>query len=143
MKADAQPIAHSTRSVRGLIAEISEELVSFVTTRADLAHAELSESMTAWKSALPLGLIAAAFAAVAWLLFSLALVCIISLGFGQNPLRWFFSFVIVAIVWSIVAGIAAYFAVHKLRAEGTFPKKTLQVLKADEEWLKNEARRAA
>ncbi len=143
MNAEAQPITDRARTLRDLVAEIVDELTSFVSTRIDLAHAELSESWTACKSAMPFGLVAVAFGAVAWVLFSLAVVCIVSFAFGQNPLKWFFSFLVVAVIWALVAGICAYFAVHKLRSEGTFPRKTFQVLKADEEWLKHEVRRTA
>ena len=100
----------------------------------------MGEKMRTIKTALPMLATAAAFLATAFLLFTLCLVALVSVAFYGNPFRWFFAFIIVALLYSIVGGMAAVFGLRELRAQGMMPKKTIKVLKEDQIWLQHEAR---
>jgi hypothetical protein len=67
-------------------------------------------------------------------------VALVVSAFSGNPYAWFFGFVIVGVVWVIVGGITAFFAYNEFRSKARFPKRTVEVLKADKDWLGSEAR---
>jgi uncharacterized membrane protein YqjE len=68
---------------------------------------------------------------------------LVAVAFWNNPYRWFFAFLIVSVVLAITGALTAWMALRGLRAHGLFPKKTVEVLKADKIWLQNEARSAS
>lgn len=140
--ANSRRVPHNhERSLAAVINEIRDEVKSFVTTRIEMMKAELHETMKAVKVALPLAVLAIALLSVAGLLFTAAVVVLIAHAFMGNPYAWLLAFVIVGAVWTIFAGVAGFFAYSQLRSG--FPKRTVEVLKADKTWLQNEARMSA
>jgi uncharacterized membrane protein YqjE len=128
------------RSFAGAVNEVKDELKEFLLTRISMLKAELREKMRTFKAALPMLAAAIVFLATAFLLLTLCLVGLISVAFYGDPLRWFFSFLIVGVLYSIIGGMAAVFGLKELRAQGIMPKKTIKVLKEDQIWLQHEAR---
>ena len=57
--------------------------------------------------------------------------------------RIIFALLIVGVSWLIGGAMMAFLARNKFRQHGLFPKKTVQVLKADKVWLEQEARTQA
>jgi uncharacterized membrane protein YqjE len=136
-KAHAREGNHD-RSLRNLLLEIKEEAKSFVETRVRIIKAEVQETLAALKTAVPLGALALGLFAIAGLLFTAAAVTLVASAFAGNPYAWFFGFIIIGCLWAIFGGTAAFFAVTQFR--NRFPKRTIQVLKADKTWLQTEAR---
>lgn len=130
----------SDRSLVSLIAEIKDELKEFVNTRVQMVKAELQETKSAIRVALPLALIALALFCSAFLLLTMAAVVIVAFAFAGNPLAWFYAALIVAFVWICLAGAAVVFAYNAFRSHSRFPQRTVGVLKADKVWLQTEAR---
>jgi hypothetical protein len=126
------------RSLGEVINEVREELKSFINTRIRMIKAEFQESVGAAKVGLPLGMLCIGLLAIASLLFTGAVVVLVASAFAGNPYAWFFAFVIVGFLWTVLGAIAGYFAVSQFR--GGFPKRTIEVLKADKLWLQTEAR---
>ncbi|HEU5337083.1 MAG TPA: phage holin family protein [Terriglobales bacterium] len=135
-----QTVNFNGRSLAGVINEVKDELKDFLQTRITMLKAELGEKMRTFKTALPMVITAALFLGTAFLLFTLCLVGLVSVAFYGNPLRWFFSFIIIAVLYSIVGGMAAVFGLKEIRTAGITPKKTIKVLKEDQIWLQHEAR---
>jgi hypothetical protein len=105
-----------------------------------MVKSELHETISAAKVWAPLAAAAVIFLGTAYLLLTIAIVALVSVAFVTNPYRWFLSFLIVAVVWAITGVVFAYLAWIQLRAQGIFPKRTVEVLKADGIWLQNEVR---
>lgn len=135
-----QSVNFNGRSFAGVVNEVKDEVKEFVGTRFTMLKAELGEKVRTIKTSLPMLATAIAFLAAAFLLFTLCLVALISVAFYGDPFRWFFSLLIVAVLYSIVGGMTAVFGLRELRAQGIMPRKTLQVLKEDQIWLQHEAR---
>jgi uncharacterized membrane protein YqjE len=135
-----QTVNFNGRSFSGVVNEVKDELKEFVQTRITMLKAELGEKMRTFKAAVPMLATAIILLTTAFLLFTLCLVGLISVAFYGNPFRWFLSFVIVAVMYSIIGGMAAVFGLKELRAQGIMPKKTIKVLKEDQIWLQHEAR---
>ena len=130
----------SERSLGSIIGEIKEELKEFVNTRVQMVKAELQETLSAARTALPLTLIALALFATGLLLLTMAAVVLVAFAFAGSALAWFYAAIIVAFVWMCLGAAAAWFAYNAFRSHSRFPRRTVQVLKADKAWLQTEAR---
>jgi uncharacterized membrane protein YqjE len=135
-----QTIGFNGRGLAGVLNEVKDELKDFLQTRIVMLKAELGEKMRNFKTSLPMLATAVVFLGTAFLLFTLCLVGLISVAFYGDPFRWFFSFIIVAVLYSIIGGMAAVFGLRDLRAQGIMPRKTIKVLKEDQIWLQHETR---
>ena len=136
--ADRSHKLNHDRTLAAITSEIKEEAASFVGTRVRMIKAELKESLGALKIGVPLAALALGLFAAAALLFTAAGVALVASAFTGNPYAWFFGFVIVGFLWAIFGATAAFFALGQFR--GRFPKRTMEVLKADKIWLQKEAR---
>ena len=135
-----QTVNFNGRSFRGVVNEVKDELKEFLQTRITMLKAEMGEKMRTIKTAMPMLATALVVLGTAFLLFTLCLVGLISVAFAGNPFRWFLAFLIVAVLYSIMGGMAAVFGLKELRAQGLMPRKTINVLKQDQVWLQHEAR---
>jgi hypothetical protein len=128
------------RTLAGLIVEIRDEIQEFLQTRVVMLKSEFQETVRAFQAAAPSALLALVLLGSAYLLFTLGLVGLIAVAFWNNPYHWFFS---IFNCWSGVVslgGLAAYFAWNRLRTHGLFPRRTVEVLKADKAWMQNQVR---
>jgi uncharacterized membrane protein YqjE len=140
-----EPVQHSTtgnheRSLRAIIAEIADEIREFLETRLNMLKSEVRETLGAAKVALPLALVAAGLFATGLLMLTVAIVALVAAAFAGNPYAWFYAFLIVGFCWIVFGSVAVFFAVNEFRGRGRFPRRTLQILKADKIWLQQEAR---
>jgi uncharacterized membrane protein YqjE len=135
------PAANHGRSLGELASELREELKQILNTRLQILKSELKEPLAGIRVAVPLGLMTLMFVVTAFLLFSAAVVTLVASAFSGNPYAWFFGLIIVAVLWMVFGGIAAFFAYNEFRSKSVFPKRTLEVLKADKVWIESEARR--
>lgn len=135
-----QTVNFNGRSFAGVVNEVKDELKEFVQTRMAMLKSEMAEKMRTIKTALPMLVAAAVLLGTAFLMFTLCLVALLSVAFYGDPFRWFYSFIIVGVLYCIMGGMAAVFGLKELRAQGIMPRKTIQVLKEDQIWLQHEAR---
>lgn len=128
------------RTLIGLISDIRDELSGFVQTRARMFAADLQETLRGVRSMMPLAAMAMMLFSTAFLLFSLAVVGFVAMAFPDNPYRWPLAFVVVTVLWAMGGGVMVLLAKNRLRAREMFPKRTIEVLKADKIWLQGEAK---
>ena len=128
------------KNLSTLVSEMKEELKDFVQTRFAMLKTELQEKMKIVKTAAPLGVAAVLLLSTAYLLFTMALVSLVAAFFAASPYRWCFAFLSVAVLWTILGGIAAYLAKRELQANGLMPKRTIEILKGDKIWVQSEVR---
>jgi uncharacterized membrane protein YqjE len=129
---------HHEKTLAEIIAEIRDELRDFVSTRVRIVRAEIQESIGAAKVGVPLAIVALGFFAIASLLLTAACVALVAAAFAGNPYAWFYAFIIIGCLWAIFGGVAGFFAYNQFK--GIFPKRTIEVIKADKLWLETEAR---
>ena len=128
------------RSVADILTDMKGELSEFVQTRITMFRTELREKWNAAKVAIPLAGLAALSLLMAFLLFSGALVGLVLAAFPHSLYRWFFACAIVAIFWTVLGGVAAYFAKREFEMASMVPKRTLEVLKGDKLWIQAEVK---
>jgi hypothetical protein len=119
-------------SIGQLISDISDDLSKLFRQEVELAKAEVKqEAAKAGKAAGMLG--GAGFAGyLAVLLLSFALV--FALG---NVMDFGWAFLIVAVVWAAVGAVLFVAGRKKMRTVDPMPRKTVETLKEDAQWLKN------
>jgi len=128
------------RSLAAIVTEMKEELKDLVQTRIEMFRTELQEKLKTLKIAAPLAGLGALVLGTAYLLFTMALVGLVVAFFRDNPYRWFFAFAAVAVLWTLLGGIAAYFAKREFELKGLMPRKTIEVLREDKLWIQAEAK---
>ena len=128
------------RSLAAIVTEMKEELKDLVQTRIEMFRTELQEKVKTLKIAAPLAGLGALLLGTAYLLFTMALAGLVVAFFPDNPYRWFFAFAAVAVLWTLLGGIAAYFAKREFELKGLMPRKTIEVLKEDKLWIQAEAK---
>lgn len=138
---DARVINHNQeRTLRNILREIGAGVTEFLDTRVQMAKSEFRETLGAVKTAIPLAVMAAALVVTGLLLLTVALVSLIAGAFAGSPYAWFYGFLIVGFCWVAFGAVTAFFVVNEFRGRGRFPKRTMEVLKADKAWLQHEAR---
>lgn len=128
------------KNIATLLAEMKRELQDFVQTRIAMLKVELQEKVRVMKAVAPLAVVGALLLLTAYLLFTLALVALVFVFLPDNAYRWCISFAAIAVLWTILGGIAAYLAKRELEVKGLLPKRTVEVLKEDKIWIQSEVR---
>ena len=128
------------RSVAAVLADTKEELKQFVETRIAMLKTELREKLKTLKIAAPLAAIGLVLLTTAYLLFTLSLVGLVFAFLPDNAYRWCLAFLAVAVLWSILGGVAAYFAKREFELKGLLPNQTIRVLKGDKAWIQSEVK---
>jgi len=122
------------------MAEMKDELKDFVQLRIEMFKIELHEKSKTLKIAGPLAVFGIILLATAYLLFTLAVVGLVAAFLPDNRYRWFLAFAAVGVLWTLVGGVAAYFAKRELETKSLMPNKTIEILKEDKLWIQAEAR---
>lgn len=130
----------NAKSVLEVVEQLRDEFIAFVTTRIEMLEAEFDEKTQALRTSGPLLGIGMLILVTAWLLFSGFLVCMIAQAFAPHPWNWALSFLVIAVLYAIAGGAAAYVAWRRLKDKGVKPERILRVLKQDGLWLQTEAR---
>jgi hypothetical protein len=128
------------RSLGATVNEVKEEFKQFAETRIAMLQAEMKEKIGLIKASAPMLAIGAVLGGVAFLVLTGALISLISMAFPQSPWAWFYSFLIVGVVYAVFGGLAGFMGYQNLTKNGLTPERTIQVLKDDKTWLQNEAR---
>ena len=128
------------RNLASIVSEIRDEIKDFAETRFAMLKAELQEKAAAAKVWAPLAAGALLLLVTAYILLTLAIVSLVAAALAENPYRWFIAFLVVGVVWALTGGLLAFLARKRVLAAGMFPKKTVEVLKADKIWLQREAK---
>ena len=126
------------RTLAEVIGEIKEEVKEFVQTRVSMFTAEMREKISNSKSGALYAGVALVLGWAGFLMLSVALAALVAVAFWGSPYAWFFGFLIIGLLWTIMAAMLAIAAVRQFR--DLAPKRTIQVLKEDKIWLQHEAR---
>jgi uncharacterized membrane protein YqjE len=128
------------RSVGSILADIRDELTQFVNTRVQVLKTEFQESTASLRAGLPFAIVAVGFTGTAFLLLTAAVVAIVAMAFAGRPYAWFLALAIVGALWLVLGGISGFLAYSQIRRRFQFPRRTVDVLKADAVWLQSETR---
>lgn len=125
------------RSLADVIGEIKDEVKEFMQTRVSMFVAEMREKLKNSKSGAIYAGVALALGWMGFIMLSLALAALVAVAFWGSPYAWFFGFLIIGVLWTMLAAMLGLAAVRQFR--DLAPKRTIQVLKEDKIWLQHEA----
>ena len=128
------------RTVAALLGEMKDELKQFVETRIAMLKTEIREKLQTLKLAAPLAAVGLVLLGTAYLLLTMSLVGLVFAFLPDNAFRWCLAFLAVAVLWSILGGVAAYFAKREFELKGLLPNKTIRVLAEDKKWIQSEVK---
>lgn len=133
-------ISDQERSLASVVAELKEEVKTFLDTRFAMLRSEMNDKLKALKTAMPAIAVGLVLCVTAWFLLTAALVAAIWVGFQGMSFGVAIALAIVGIAYLLVGGVAVLFAWRGLSEMGLMPKRTMRVLKDDSVWIRNEAR---
>jgi hypothetical protein len=134
--------ANNDKSLTRVLQEIKDEVRDFATTRYEMLVAEIKEKLRVVKSSLPMLVVAALLGLGGFLAVTFGLVALAANLIG-TALAWVWGALAVAVLYFIVGGIFGYLGYCEITAEAMKPLRTLEVLKQDQQWIKDETRTAA
>jgi uncharacterized membrane protein YqjE len=130
---------NTEKSIGSVINELKFEFREFVQTRLQILREEMKTKTSLLKVAVPMFAIALVLSGVGFLLLTGLFVVLIASAFsGLAGFAW--AFLIVGVVYFLMAGVCAMFVMSELKSKSLAPKRTIQVLKQDQIWLRNEAK---
>lgn len=125
------------RGLAEVISEIKDEVKELLQTRVSMFIGEMREKLNNSKNGAIYAAIALALGAVGFLVLTVALAALIAVAFWGSPYAWFFGFLIIGLLYTIVSAVLAMAAVRQFK--DIAPKRIIQVLKEDKIWLQHEA----
>jgi hypothetical protein len=128
------------RPLGEVLEDLKTELKEFISTRIQMLQCEVNEKVETVKASVPAIVIGALFAVTAWILFSLALVFLLSMAFEGKAYQYAAAFGIVFVIYAIIGAVAISFGISNIKSRGLAPQRTLRVLKQDQIWMKSEAK---
>jgi uncharacterized membrane protein YqjE len=132
--------ANNERTFASIFAETRDDMKQFFATRIALFRAELREKVKVIAHAAPLAVLALVLLGTAYLLFTLAVVGLVLALLPATPFRWCLAFLAVAVLWTIVGGIAAWMAKRRFALKELVPNRTIGVLREDGVWIQSEVK---
>ena len=128
------------KSLGDVLTEIKGELTAFLETRFQILRAEIKDILRTWKYCLPLLVGAGVLLLASWMVITFAFVALIHVWLAPSPFAWAWAGLIVGAIYLMLAGVIGWFAYSELRKVGLVPKRTLEVLKQDQNWVESEAK---
>jgi uncharacterized membrane protein YqjE len=132
--------ASNGRTWADVAADIKAEIRDFTQTRIQLFRTEFGQKLALLKVAALLAAFALLLLSTAYLFFTVGMAALIAAVFFDHPYRWVYGFFGVALLWTLLGGIAAYFAKREFALRGVLPRRTIEVLRGDKIWLQREAK---
>lgn len=122
------------------ISQLISEIKQFIKTRTDLFKMEIKQKLPLLRTATLLGLAGGLLLLIGYLFLAIAVVVLIGSAFPQNPYRWFFGLLIVGILSLGFGAIGAFLTKSGFGLSSILPKRILDVLKGDKDWMMSEIR---
>jgi len=129
---------YRVEDIKSSIKELRDDLKQFFTTRVQIFTGEMKEKITVWKAIIPLAAIALVCGAMSLFVLTGALVYVIAVAIGVG-----YALLAVGLGYLSLMLIIGGVAYREIARQGMAPKRTIHVLKQDQAWLQDEARRSA
>lgn len=136
---DTGDAAKPEESLGELFGDLARETSTLIRQEVALAKTELTQK--AAETGKDVGMIAAG-GAVLYAGF-LAIIAAIIIALGEAGLAWWFSALLVGVIVTVVGGIMAWRAIQDLKQANLAPQQTVQTLKEDAAWAKEQVKPAA
>lgn len=129
-------------SLPTLISRLGEDLMELVNSQLALLKVEIKEEANAYARGAAMIAFGAAVAVVGFALLNVAIAFAVSTLFAQanfsQPASYALGFLVTGGFYVLVGAIVVLVVKNRLTKQNLMPKRTVQELRKDKEWLKNE-----
>jgi len=129
-------------SLPALIGRLGDDVVQLFDTKVSLLKVELKEEATAYARGGIMIAVGGIVAAIGFALLNVALAFGISTLFGDTsfsqPARYAIGFVTAGVLYLVVGALIISVVKSKLAKQTLVPDRTVEELRKDKQWLKNE-----
>ena len=134
--------APDTESLPTLVGRLGEDVMQLFDTKLSLLKVEIKEEANTYaRGAVTLAL-GGIVAAVGFALLNVAIAFGVSTLFAQTslsqPARYALGFVLTGAFYLVIGGILVLATKSRLAKQGLIPNRTVEELRKDKQWLKNE-----
>ncbi|MEJ7709367.1 MAG: phage holin family protein [Pyrinomonadaceae bacterium] len=130
---------HDLEDLPSLIGRLGDNVVTLLDTKLSLAKVEIKQEATGYaKSAVGIA-VGALVAAIGFVLVNVAIAFFVSTLFSfDQPINYALGFILTGLAYLIIGGIVIYFMKNRLTAQNPVPERSVEELRKDKQWLKNE-----
>jgi uncharacterized membrane protein YqjE len=129
-------------SLPNLISRLGDDIMQLVNSQLALLKVEIKEEANAYARGAGMIAFGAAVAAIGFALLNVAIAFAVSTLFAQanfsQPASYALGFLATGGFYLIVGAIVVLVVKNRLAKQNLVPKRTVQELRKDKEWLKNE-----
>ena len=131
-----------TESLTSLVGRLGDDVMQLFDTKLSLLKVEIKEEANAYaRGAIAIAL-GGIVAAVGFALLNVAIAFGVSTFFAQTtlsqPARYALGFVITGLFYLVIGAIVVLATKSRLAKQGLVPNRTVEELRKDKQWLKNE-----
>ena len=131
-----------TDSLPTLVGRLGDDVMALFKSQLELFKVEIKEEANAYARAITLIAVGAVIATVGFALLNVAIAFAVSTLFAQanfsQPASYALGFVVTGAFYVLVGGIVVMLMKNRLAKQDLVPQRTVQELRKDKQWLKNE-----
>ncbi len=123
-----------------LFGRLGDDVITLLDTKLSLVKVEMKEDAAVYaKAGAGIGF-GAILATVGLVLVNVAIAFLIStlFNFGSQPLNYAGGFVLTGVLYLIIGGAIIYVMKNRMMARNPAPEQSIEELRKDKQWLKNE-----
>jgi uncharacterized membrane protein YqjE len=136
------PIRNETESLPSLVTRLGEDVMQLLDAKLNLLKVEIKEDVNTYTRGAVTMAIAGVIAAVGFALLNVAVGFAVSILFAtanlSQPAKYALGFLITGIFYVLVGGIIVMAVKSRLAKADLVPTRTVEELRKDKQWLKNE-----
>lgn len=127
-------------SLPSLFGRLGDQVMSLVDAKLSLVKVEVKEEAAVYTRNIALIAVGGALAAIGFALLNVAIAFFISTLFDSfaPPINYALGFLVTGVLYLIIGGVLAYIMKNRLAAHNPAPDRSLEELRKDKQWLKNE-----
>ena len=131
-----------TESLPALVGRLGEDVMQLFDTKLSLLKVEIKEEANTYARGAVTLAVGGIIAAVGFALLNVAIAFGVSTLFTETslsqPARYALGFVLTGVFYLIIGGILVLATKSRLAKQGLVPNRTVEELRKDKQWLKNE-----
>lgn len=142
MTAESSTRPTETESLPSLVGRLGEDVIQLFDTKISLLKVELKEEANTYARGAISLVMGGIVAAVGFALLNVAIAFGVSTFFADTslsqPARYAVGFVLTGVFYLVIGGIVMLATKSRLAKQGIVPNRTVEELRKDKQWLKNE-----
>lgn len=140
--ADVARRSDNNESLPTLVGRLGDDVMDLFKSQLELFKVEVKEEVSTYATRIAMIAVGAVIATVGFALLNVAIAFAVSTLFAEaqfsQPATYALGFVVTGAFYVLVGGIVVLVMKNRLARQNLVPQRTVQELRKDKEWLKNE-----